>query len=189
MEKIGYMGIAGSFSEVAARELMRQGDLSDAELIPMVCARNILEALRAGKADYGVLGVTNTTAGPVSEFVEAFDGVDYERVAECVLPIHHCIFVKPGVAPENVTQIASHPQAFRQTDHYREQHHPGWTEREVEDTALAAEWLAKGKLPETTAVICSLTAGLSWNLELLAENVEDSSENRTTFWLLKLTGT
>ncbi len=186
MERVGYMGIAGSFSEAAARELIGQRNMPDAALLPMVCARNILEALRAGEADYGVLGITNTTAGPVSEFVEAFDGVQYERLAECVLPIHHCIFVKPGVAREEVTEIASHPQAFRQTDHYREQHHPNWTEREVEDTALAAEWLAKGKLPATTAVICSLAAGLSWNLELLAENVEDSAENRTTFWLLRL---
>ncbi len=186
MERIGYMGIAGSFSEVAAEELVKEQNLSDAELIPMVCARNILDALRAGEAEYGVLGITNTTAGPVSEFVEAFDGVAYERLAECVLPIHHCIFVKAGVRTEDIREIASHPQAFRQTDRYRAAHHPDWAEHEVEDTALAAEWLAKGILPDSTAVICSYKAGCSWNLELVAENVEDSPENRTTFWLLKL---
>lgn len=46
--------------------------------------------------------------------------------------------------------------------------------------------LAKGTLPETTAAICSARAGKLWNLEMIAENIEDSSENRTTFWLLKL---
>ncbi len=186
MDKVGYMGIAGSFSELAARELVREHGLDDAELIPMVCSRNILEALRSGEAGYGVLGITNTTAGPVSEFVEAFSDVDYENLGDYVLPIHHCIFIKPGVNPEDITEIASHPQAFRQTDHYREANHPGWEEHEVEDTALAAEWLANGILPETAAVICSMQAGLSWNLKLIAENVEDSPENRTTFRLLRL---
>ncbi len=186
MDRVGYMGIAGSFSEVAARELVREHGMKDAELIPMVCSRNILDALRAGEADYGVLGITNTTAGPVSEFVETFSDVDYETLGDYVLPIHHCIFIKPGVSPEDITEIASHPQAFRQTDHYREANYPNWEEHAVDDTALAAEYLAKGTLPETTAVICSMQAGLSWNLEMIAQNVEDSSENRTTFRLLKL---
>ncbi len=186
MDKVGYMGIPGSFSEVAARELVREHGLEDSELIPMVCSKNILAALRAGEADYGVLGITNTTAGPVSEFVEAFSDVDYETLGDYVLPIHHCIFIKPGMSTVDITEIASHPQAFRQTDHYREANYPGWAEHAVDDTALAAEYLAKGILPATTAVICSMQAGLSWNLEMIAQNVEDSSENRTTFRLLRL---
>ncbi len=186
MEKIGYMGIAGSFSEVAARELAKSTGLADAELVPMVCSANILDALRAGEAAYGVLGVTNSTAGTVSEFAEAFDDVDYEVLAECILPIHHCIFLKPGASEADITAVASHPQAFGQTGYYRWTHHPDWAEHAVEDTALAAEMLAKGTLPDTTAVICSMQAGLAWNLELLAENVEDAADNRTTFWLLRL---
>ena len=35
-------------------------------------------------------------------------------------------------------------------------------------------------------MICSIKAGTSWGLELIAENIEDSAENRTTFWLLRL---
>ncbi len=186
MDKIGYMGIAGSFSEVAARELAKSAGLTDAELVPMVCSANILGALREGEISYGVLGVTNSTAGPVSEFTAAFDDVDYEVVEEYILPIHHCVFIKPGSSDADITQVASHPQAFGQTVRYRREHHPDWTEHAVEDTALAAEMLAKGSLPDTTAVICSMQAGLSWNLELLDTNVEDALDNRTTFWLLRL---
>ncbi len=188
MDKVGYMGIAGSFSEAAAAELIDKMDMTEAEPVPMVCAKNILDALRSGEAAYGVLGVTNTTAGPVSEFVESFEGVDYEVLAECILPIHHCIFIKPEARTEDITAVASHPQAFRQTDLYRAENWPGWEEREVEDTALAAEWLAEGKLPENTAVICSRQAGLAWDLKMAAENVEDFPDNRTTFWLLRLKG-
>ena len=82
--------------------------------------------------------------------------------------------------------MASHPQALRQTVNTRKEKFPTLTEHEIEDTAIGAEMLAKGTLPETTAAICSVRAGKLWNLEMIAENIEDSSENRTTFWLLKL---
>ncbi len=187
MTTIGYMGIPGSFSEVAAEALIRQRNMTDATLVPMVCSKNILAALCSGEAAYGVLGVTNTTAGPVREFEEAFGDVAYEVLGEYVLPIHHCVFTLPDVREEEITQIASHPQAFRQTDMYRARHYPDWRERETEDTALAAQQLAQGILPASTAVICSRQAGEAWNLAMRAENIEDSAENRTTFWLIRLT--
>ena len=186
MEKVGYMGIPGSFSEIAANHLLEQAGISDAELVPLVCAKNILGAMQDKSITYGVLGVENSSAGPVSEFVQAFTGIDYKKLEEYILPIHHCLFKKSGVKTEQLTSVASHPQALRQTDHTRAEHYSSLKEIEIEDTAIGAEWLAKGKLPDTTAVICSVNAGTSWNLDLIAQNIEDSSENRTTFWLLKL---
>ena len=88
MDKVGYMGIPGSFSEIAAEELLKQEGLEGAELVPLVCAKNILNALREGSVSCGVLGVRNSTAGPVSEFVQTFEDVSYEQLGEYVLPIH-----------------------------------------------------------------------------------------------------
>lgn len=185
--KIGYMGIPGSFSEVAAHELVSQSGFENVTYFPLVCAKNILEALQNGEIDYGVLGVENSTAGPVGEFVDCFTNVDYDHLDTFVLPIHHCLFKKSADLPmEHLTEVASHPQALSQTKHTREASYPSLKEHEIEDTAIGAEWLAKGELPDTTAVICSKNAGTSWNLDLIAENIEDSSTNRTTFWLLKL---
>lgn len=186
MDKVGYMGIPGSFSEIAAEKLLKQERFQETELVPLVCAKNILEALREKKITYGVLGVRNSSAGPVSEFVDAFSDVAYENLGEYVLPIHHCLFKKTGVELSALTQVATHPQALRQTDHTRAARWPQLQEVPIEDTAIGAEWLAKGELPETTAVICSINAGRAWNLDLIAENIEDSDENKTTFWLLKL---
>ena len=42
MDKIGYMGIPGSFSEVAANELLAQAGMTETELVPLVCAKNII---------------------------------------------------------------------------------------------------------------------------------------------------
>ncbi|MCU6763556.1 P-protein [uncultured Roseburia sp.] len=187
MKKIGYMGIPGSFSEIAARELAKQAEITDVSYIPLICARNILKELQQGTIDYGVLGVENSSAGPVSEFVETFSHIQYEHLETFVLPIHHCLFKLSAETPmEHLTEVASHPQALSQTQQTRAGNYPQLLEKEIEDTAIGAEWLAKGILPDTTAVICSIRAGQAWNLELVAENIEDSSTNRTTFWLLKL---
>ena len=60
MDKIGYMGIPGSFSEVAANELLAEAGMTETELVPLVCAKNILEAMQKGEIQYGVLGVENS---------------------------------------------------------------------------------------------------------------------------------
>ncbi len=186
VEKVGYMGIPGSFSELAAQKLLEQMGMEQMELIPLVCAKNILEAMRDGSVSYGVLAVRNTTAGPVSEFIQAFHNVEYEMLGEYVLPIHHCLFKRPEVSMSGLLQVASHPQAIRQTCKTRMRHWPDLAEKEIEDTAIGAEKLAKGELPDTTAVICSINAGQAWDLDMIARDIEDSSENKTTFWLMKL---
>ena len=115
MDKIGYMGIPGSFSEVAANELRAEAGMTETELVPLVCAKNILEAMQKGEIQYGVLGVENSTAGPVGEFVHTFENISYEKIGVYVLPIHHCMFKKPGVDTASLKVVASHPQALRQT--------------------------------------------------------------------------
>ncbi len=187
MNKIGYMGIPGSFSEIAAQELTLQAGFTDVSYHPLICAQNILKELECGAIDYGVLAVENSSAGPVKEFVETFDSVDYEHLKTLVLPIHHCLFKRSADIPdEHLTVAASHPQALAQTRNTRAARFKTLAEQEIEDTAIGAEWLSKGLLPDTTAVICSKGAGQSWNLHLIAENIEDSDTNRTTFWLLRL---
>lgn len=186
MAKVGYMGIPGSFSEIAAEKLLERNNMTEAELVPLVCAENILKHLQDRSIAYGVLGITNSTAGPVAEFVDTFSEIAYEKIDEYVLPIHHCLFKKPQMALEDLKEVASHPQALSQTKGTRAAKYAFLKDHEIEDTAIGAEWLAKGELPETTAVICSIQAGKSWNLDLIEQNIEDSDENRTTFWLLKL---
>ena len=187
MEKIGYMGIAGSFSEIAAMDMAKQMQMKDVEYEPLVCAVNILKALKEGEIRYGVLAVKNSTAGPVSEFVKAFADVPYEVVKEYVLPIHHCLFKKSDkIKTEDLKIVASHPQALKQTEGNRKASYSHMKEQAIEDTAIGAEWLAKGRLSEDTGVICSKRAGESWGLDLIEENIEDSADNKTTFWMLRL---
>lgn len=186
MKRVGYMGIEGSFSEMAAKEITDMILMGNAKLVPMVNAHNIMKALEEDEISYGIVGVRNTSVGPVPEFVEAFGDTAYDVHGMCTLPIHHCLYKKPGVDTAALTEVASHPHALSQTHGTREEKYANLTEVEVDDTALAAQWLAEGKLPDTTAVICSSNAGQLWNLELIEENIEDSDDNKTIFWMVTI---
>lgn len=57
---------------------------------------------------------------------------------------------------------------------------------EIENTAIGAEWLASGKLGKDVAIICRDTAGERSGLELIEANIEDVSDNRTEFMMVRL---
>lgn len=182
MKKMGYMGIPLSNSENAAQIMAKEYDM-DVELIPLITSEGVVKALLDGSIDYGVVATRNIIAGPVIETVEALNLGNIKMISELGIPIHHCIFVKKSGV--KISSIASHIQALGQTQDNVTKLFPQADRLEVDDTALAAEMLADGRLPEDTAVICGMAAGKHNDLVLVKENVEDDKENMTYFALIE----
>lgn len=68
--RIGYQGIRGSNSETATDEFVRTLRLQrmgEVELVPSVSSMGVIQALREGRVDFGVLAVRNKIAGEVKE--------------------------------------------------------------------------------------------------------------------------
>lgn len=182
MKKIGYMGIPLSNSENASEIFAEKFDM-EAEHIPLTNAVGVVEALLKGEVDYGVVATRNIVAGSVTETEEALKLGKFRVIDEIGIPIHHCVFVKK----ENVAvdAVASHIQALGQTEGNLDILFPDTEKIVTEDTALAAEMLADGRLSENTAVICGMSAGLHHGLILLESNIEDDRENTTYFALIE----
>ena len=178
--KIGYMGIEGSFSQEAAIAMER-----NAELIPLVNAQNVVDALNKGEIDLGVLAESNSTAGEVKETKNALNNIDYSIVKKYDLAIHHCVYIKRNKDLKDIEAIASHEQALNQTIKNRQKLFEGIKIIEVEDTALAAKNLFEGILNENTAIICSKVAGQIFQLKLIYENIEDKKDNITHFIMIR----
>ena len=182
---IAYMGIPGSNSEQAAMDFAAEMGWEDYDLLPRVDSRGVIRSMDEEGADYGVVAVANINAGPVIETREALEGRDdIEFVLSFWVPIHHCVFVKEGYDGP-VRHIASHIQALLQTKGNLERLFPDADRIEVEDTAVAAEYLSEGKLSEDTAVVCRRNAGQMFGLRMIHENIEDRSDNMTEFHLLR----
>ena len=183
MKKMGYMGIPLSNSENAARIMSEEYGM-EVEFVPLMTSEGVVKALLDGSVDHGVVAVRNVIAGPVIETVEALNLGHIRKIAEIGIPIHHCVFVKKkGV---RISTVASHIQALAQTKKNVSSLFPQANRMEVDDTALAAEMLADGRLSEDTAVICGMAAGIHNGLLLIKENVEDDKENMTYFALIEV---
>ncbi len=183
--KVGYMGIPFSNSEEMAMVFSKKFDLHNVELVPLMSAKNVVDALVAREIDYGVLAVENKYAGIVLESLEAKKGVrNLQELDLLWSPIHHCVFKR---SPEDrVTRLVSHVQALGQSKGNLQRLYPGAELVECEDTAYAAEMLAGGMLPEGSAAVCRRDAGEHYGLFLADENVEDNPDNMTRFSLVKL---
>ena len=187
MIKIGYQGDVGSNSEEAAQIFAKEQGLKEGEyeLVPLVESRYVASQLKAGKIHYGVVATRNSVAGPVEETYLAIKDEFFEFVQTVILPIHHCVFARPGVKEEDISVVTSHIQALKQTKKNRTLKYPSWKEEEANDTAAVARNLGAGILPDNYAVICRKNAGEQYGLKLLCENIEDDRNNRTEFRVFK----
>lgn len=183
--KIGYQGIDGSNSQASAKNMAARLGWTDVEYVPLVHSKGVVDALRAGTVDYGVMATLNHIAGVVAETEEALRGLNYRMLALDCIPIHHCLFVKDSSVKE-IHTVASHIQALKQCQKTLSRDYPDIVWKEEEDTAIAARHLAEGTLPPDTGVLCRKDAGEAFGLYLLQENLEDDAENATEFELIRL---
>ena len=184
--RVGYQGEQGSNSLEAARGIVAGRSMGACDFLGLVSSIHVIESLVAGHCDYGVVAVRNSFAGTVSETAAALEGAPAHVLAELSLPVEHCLFRLPGVADDELTSVASHPQALAQTRQHRAKIAPQLVENPTPDTAISARWLAQGTLPPSTAVICSRQAGELYGLHLMAAGIQDDPDNHTDFVLLEL---
>ena len=182
--RIAYQGIPGSNSEAVSVLFAQNQGFVAPSYLPAVHSQGVIDLLNAGEAEYGVMATRNLMAGEVEESRAALESFSHLTVDAQWLSVHHCLFVRD----EGVTKIdciASHVQALGQCRRTLSRRYGGVEQREVEDTALAARYLAEGKLGQNTAVLCRKNAGEAFGLHLVEENLEDDPRNMTEFVLIK----
>lgn len=184
---IGYQGAENSNNHMAAIYFAEKYGWENAQLRPLVSGANVAAALRSGEIQYGVYAYRTLAGGLVQENVTAMRGLDLRQIDHCQIAIHHSLYKKnESVADGEITAIASHPEALQQCRRTLKRLYPGIECIPAKNTAVAAQALADGELPETTAVLCSRRAGAQLHLSLIRRNVEDLKNNRTTFVLAAL---
>lgn len=181
LEIIGISGARGSFSEEAARTYCRKNAIEPFEIRYLVSVENVLASLENGDISLGIFPIENSNGGIVIEAVYAMakHRFSVEKIFE--IDVHQCLLAKKGVTSGQITEITSHDQALKQCRMYLKREWPNVDLKEYADTAKAAEDLASGLLPDTTAVIASLAAAEIYGLEVLKESIQDLKFNYTSF--------
>lgn len=183
--RIGVMGGRGSFSEQAGELFAKKSQLDSYEVVPLISAENVLTALDKGEIERAIFPIENSNGGIVIEAVYAMAKHTFEIQEMFELDVHHMLLVRPGVTSSHINTIASHDQALKQCRMYLKRM---WPECEIvpyADTAKAAEDLANGTLPDTTAVIAPKQAAELYGLQILEESIQDLKFNYTVFVVAK----
>jgi prephenate dehydratase len=176
--RVAFQGEPGAFSEAAAVQLLG-GAITT---VPRTTFDAAFSAIAEGAADALLAPVENSLAGSV---VRVFDLLLESRlsiVAETILPIEMQLIAIPGTSLADVRFVASHPMALAQCERFFAAH-PRWHRVPAEDTAGSVrEMLARGD--KSCAAIAGRHAAEHYHAVILAESVQDNSENFTRFVLL-----
>ncbi len=174
--RVAFQGELGAFSEEAIQQLWG----GSVEPVPVREFRDVVDALRQGRADRCVLPVENTIVGSVQASHDAIDAnVHMHAVAETVVAVHHCLLGPPGAKFGQVTNVFSHPVALAQCGDFFAQH-PRLDVHAVYDTAGAALDVSNLADPQFAAVASRNSAG-RYHLDILAADIEDRHDNQTRF--------
>jgi prephenate dehydratase len=172
--KVAYQGEPGAYSEEAVNAVY-----PDASAVGFATFRLTFEALSMGAVDAAVLPVENSSAGIVQEVSDLLWELPGMRVVrEHIHPVRHFLLGWPGP----VERALSHPQALAQCDRYL--HSRQIRPVAYHDTAGAARAVAEQRQP-WTAAIASKAAAARYGLYILAESIQDDSENRTRFVVIE----
>ena len=177
-KRIAYLGPAGTFTEQAALIYDAHAKLAPFASIPAVAA-----AVESGMAEEGVVPIENSLEGSVTDTLDLL--IHESRLSisrELVLPISHCLLVRPGTQTEEVQAIFSHPQALGQCRHFIERCFPKAQLVAALSTAAAVEEMKASKMP--TAAIAPERAARLYSVDILARGVQDNPSNATRFVVL-----
>lgn len=173
--RVAFQGDHGAYSEEAVR--LHFGD--DVETVPCRTFEHIFEAVERGEADHAAVPVENSTAGSINKAYDLLLDHDLKVHGEILLRVHHNLLAIADAGP--IREVRSHHQALAQCEGFLNRN--GYTAVPWYDTAGSAKDLAAS--PEKgVAVIASRLAARVYGLEILAERIEDISQNFTRFFVV-----
>lgn len=187
--RLGYMGPRGTFSYEAALEYLKRKNfaepldqyLREYNSIPLLmeAARN----LEGAELTEAILPIENSIEGSVTPTLDGLmrsngEGTPYYIVDELVLNVVQNL-ISFVCCPEEVTDVASHPQPFAQTRSFLEKNLGKARYHVTESTVAAIKMVLDHK--RGWAAIGPRAAALYYGIPIISENINDYEQNQTRF--------
>ncbi|CAI0387131.1 unnamed protein product [Linum tenue] len=174
--RVAYQGVSGAYSEAAAQKAY-----PNSEAVPCDQFETAFEAVEGCTVDRAVLPIENSLGGSIHRNYDLLLRHRLHIVGEINYAVRHCLLANRGVKVEQLKRVLSHPQALAQCEYTLTRF--GLVREAVDDTAGAAKYVALSKLEDTGAVASSAAAAI-YDLDILAEDIQDDSDNVTRFLML-----
>ena len=172
--RVLYQGEPGAYAEEAAAlffgEKVSRSHVATWE--------EIFQALKEGRADYGVVPIENSSTGSINQVYDLLAQYGHFIVGEQLVKVDHCLAAPAGARLDSITTVYSHEQGLLQCADYLKGR--CWTQVPRLNTAESAQFVAgQGKVTE--AAICSPRAARLYGLNILAEHLNANDHNYTRF--------
>ena len=173
--RVVFQGTEGAYGQAAMQQFFGE----DVNSFHVRTFRDAMEAIEEGAADYAVLPIENSTAGPVIEMYDLLDEFENYIVAETILPIVHTLSGLPGTKLADIQRVYSKTEALMQTSRFLDDH-SDWQRISVVNTAIAAKKVLKEQ-DISQAAVCSAYAAKVHGLEVLVDGINNDADNSTRF--------
>lgn len=177
--KIAFQGELGAYGHQACIEA-RPG----MDPLPCPTFEDALEAVRDGRADYGMIGVENSTYGRVADVHLLLPDSGLHIVDEAFVRVHINVLAVPGAQLSDLKRVRSMSILLGQARGFIRQHKLA-TLNWSDNAAAARDVAALGDKSE--GALASEIAGKIYGLDVLAQHIEDHDRNTTRFLIMSRT--
>ncbi len=172
---IACQGTEGAYSQIAGSRMFKSP-----KIMYFKSFDSVFSAIESGFCRYGILPIENSSAGSVKKVYDLMLRHNFYVVRSCRLKIDHNLLTLPGARKEDIREIFSHEQALNQCAGYLEKLGPNVKITRCENTALAAEAVARSGRTDIAAIASHDCATL-YGLKCLEADIQDRGNNYTRF--------
>lgn len=173
-----HQGVPGAWSEEALIKVF-----PEAGKLAVEAFEDVFLAVKDKRADYGVVAIENSRTGAIGETYDLLRKYGCFIVGKTHVHSRHCLLAPAGVKIGDIREVLSHPEAFRQCRKFLKDR--AWDLVACRNTAMAAEAASKSTNGRTAAIGSRRAAELN-GLNVLAEDIMDDPNNRTSFVVIAL---
>lgn len=176
--KVGFQGVAGSFSEQALMEYFGE-NISKSNLKEF---EDVFKELKNNNIDYGVLPIDNSSTGAIAEVYDLLRKYGFFIVGEKIIKVNQNLMGIKGSKIEDIKEIYSHPQALQQSSDFLKVY------SDIKcipyrNTAASAEFIKKEN-NRVKAAIASKRAAEIYDLDIIKSNINFNKNNHTRFIII-----
>ena len=173
--RIAYLGPQASFTQQAAMGCFG----SSMEYLAVSSIPEIFSLVENRRVHHGVIPIENSTDGIVRHSLDMLVNSDLYIVNQVYLNIEHCLMSRSPL--DKIRMVCSKDQALGQCREWLRTNLPNASQKEVESTSLAVLMASK---EDGVAAIGSRVASSLYNVPILAQGIQDKSDNVTRFLVI-----
>ena len=177
--KVAYQGTLGSYGHQASIKYF------DDKVEPegFTLSEQVVDALVSREVDYAILPVENSIIGNIDINMDLIYKNELKAIAECYVPIKHCLLGKPGTKLEDIKVVYSHPAALGQCRDFL-------VEQNIKsssyfDTAGACRKVENNKDGSVAAIASSFSESF-YDVSVIKEGIQKVEKNVTRFLILSV---